>query len=298
MQQNSKMEVAQEFRWAALFAAWSSGRSGRVKQGPFLLWIACLLLLGMGCHSGQSDKSLTESGEEPRPEAATNRAAVSRSSPAADTHQGKNPSGAGQQGFGKEKIVWKPETLTVELAKKITASDWGEICKLKKLENLILDGGGFGNNQLDDLLKLRSLEHLRIRNFPADDESIRKIVSLPNLRIVNLPQACFSNRALGDLAKIPRLQLLRFSSPNVDDRGIQLLKNVRSLRALHLIRVPVTDGAVDSLCAIETLESLYLDGSEISDQGFARILDLRPDIHLHVDQVHLDFDPNRHQHAP
>jgi hypothetical protein len=68
------------------------------------------------------------------------------------------------------------------------------------------------------------------------------------------------------------------------------------LRALHLIGVHVTDKSVNAISRIKPLETFYIDGGQITDQGFTQLIKMRPDLHLHVDQVHLDFDPNRHPH--
>ena len=201
-----------------------------------------------------------------------------------------------------EKVEEKPQldisrqTTEIELDWKVQPDDFENICKATNLETLILDGGGVEPVQISKLLVLTKLEHLRIRNCAVDDDGIDKLVNLKNLRIVNLPQAVFSNQSIAKLVELPKLQLLRFSSPNVDDQGMERLKHAKELRAIHLIRVKVTDKSVDSFCAIKSLESLYLDGSDLSDDGYSKILKKRPDIHLHVDQVHLDYDPNKHEH--
>lgn len=189
-----------------------------------------------------------------------------------------------------------PDATEIELDQKVSDGDLKAISKSQQLETLILDGGGVEPDQIKELLSLKSLEHLRIRNCAIDDEGVRLLMQLKKLRIFNFPQAQFSNASIDELLRLPDLQLLRFSSPHVDDRGIQKLSNSKSLRALHLIRVKVTDRSVEALCAIKSLESLYLDGCQLTDDGYSKIIKLRPDIHLHVDQVHLDYDPNKHEH--
>jgi Leucine-rich repeat (LRR) protein len=194
----------------------------------------------------------------------------------------------------------KPDAnpTVIECDQKISADEFAEICRRKKLKTLILDGGGVSASQIGQLTGLTHLEHLRIRNCQLNDTGISQLITLKKLRIVNFPQAQFTDGGLEKLAALPNLQLLRFASPLVTDQGLAFLKNSMTLRALHLIHVNATDQAVDELCNIQSLESLYLDGSKLSDDGFARIFKLRPDLHLHVDQVHLDLDPNRHEHPP
>lgn len=196
------------------------------------------------------------------------------------------------------------DTTVLELEKKVSLQQLSRICEHETLETLILDGGieapsGFTEknaafSHLKQLVKLKKLFHLRIRNCKVDDDGIELLSKLSELRILNLPQANFSDAAMQTLAKMPNLELLRFSSEKVTDAGIQFLAKAKSLRALHLIRLDVSDQIVPSICAIKPLETFYVDGSKMTDDGYSKLIETRPDLHLHVDQVHLDYDPRKH----
>ena len=196
------------------------------------------------------------------------------------------------------------ETTVLELEKKVTLRQLSQISQHETLETLILDGGielpiGATNqtaalSHLKQIVKLKKLIHLRIRNCEVDDDGIQLLSKLSDLRILNLPQANFSDAAMPTLAKMPNLELLRFSSEKVTDEGIQFLAKAKSLRALHLIRLGVSDQIVPSICAIKPLETFYVDGSKMTDEGYSKLIEKRPDLHLHVDQVHLDYDPRKH----
>jgi hypothetical protein len=69
-----------------------------------------------------------------------------------------------------------------------------------------------------------------------------------------------------------------------------------AIRMLHLIDVPITDQGLAELAKIERLQSLYVDGGEMTDAGWDALFKGRPRLHVHVNQQHLDRDPNKHQH--
>lgn len=196
------------------------------------------------------------------------------------------------------------DTTVLELEKKVSLQQLSRICEHETLETLILDGGieapsGFTEenaafSHLKQLVKLKKLFHLRIRNCKVNDDGIQLLSKLSELRILNLPQANFSDAAMQAIAEMPNLELLRFSSEKVTDAGIRFLEKARSLRALHLIRLDVSDQIVPSICAIKPLETFYVDGSKMTDDGYSKLIEMRPDLHLHVDQVHLDYDPRKH----
>lgn len=221
-------------------------------------------------------------------------------SPTSTVSQDKNTLDirANQNRFASFQLL--PDTTILELDKKISLAQLSRICEHKPLETLILDGGiealgpDAAFSHLNKIVNLKHLCHLRIRNCKVDDAGIQLLLKLTELRILNFPQANFSDAAMKYLAEMPKLELLRFSSKLVTDAGIELLSKSKSLRALHLIRINVTDLVVPAISAIKSLETFYVDGSKMTDAGYSKLIKLRPDLHLHVDQTHLDFDPRKH----
>jgi len=214
--------------------------------------------------------------------------------------QGKKTLGseANQKRFASFQLL--PDTTILELDKKISRVQLSKICEHKPLETLILDGGIEVSgpdetlSHLEKIANLKQLCHLRIRNFNLNDAGIQRLSKLTELRILNFPQANFSDAAMKHLAEMPKLELLRFSSHKVTDAGIKVLSKSKSLRALHLIRIDVTDVIVPAISTMKSLETFYIDGSKMTDAGYSKLIEMRPDLHLHVDQIHLDYDPRKH----
>ena len=69
-----------------------------------------------------------------------------------------------------------------------------------------------------------------------------------------------------------------------------------SLSFLHLIAVPINDQGLPSLYGMQHLQSLYLDDTDTTDAGLAKLLEALPHLHLHINQNHIDRDPNKHEH--
>jgi hypothetical protein len=51
-----------------------------------------------------------------------------------------------------------------------------------------------------------------------------------------------------------------------------------------------------TLAAMKQLESLYLDDCAVTEAGWNWLFREHPDLHIHVDQNHLDRDPSAHKH--
>lgn len=189
------------------------------------------------------------------------------------------------------------ERSRIEL-RETTVTD-AELLQLKAEDNLRalnLDHAQVTNEGLAQLASVTSLVRLKLREAPVDDRGLELIAQLENLETLNLPHARCTDAGLAHLAALPKLSMLRFGSGQVTDAGMTAIKNLRSLRALHLIEIPITDVGLAEIAQMDWLESFYLDGGKATDAGFRHLLDSLPELHFHLDQQHLDYDPNRHHH--
>ncbi len=65
---------------------------------------------------------------------------------------------------------------------------------------------------------------------------------------------------------------------------------------MHIINSPITDRGLKHFEGLVDLESLYLDGTNVTDDGIAWLLKSLPDLHVHINQQHADFDPRKGNH--
>jgi len=165
------------------------------------------------------------------------------------------------------------------------------VLQLDHADNKLTDAG------MTEIAKLTQLRHLRIRGGNIGDEGLKTLSTMPNLRMLNLPQGKFTDAGLAQLKQMPRLDSLRIGSPKVTDEGVATLKDFPNLRSIHLIDIPITDRGLADLQSIPKLDSLYLDGANISDSAVDELFAKHPNLHVHFNQAHHDRDPHKHDHS-
>ncbi len=173
------------------------------------------------------------------------------------------------------------------------------LVNLTPLTDLLLDNAHseFRLEGVATLPNVSGLQHLRIRGRGIDDECLGEIAKINRLRILNVPHGSFSDEGLEPLAELPHLESFRFGTPRVTDEGLKTIRRWPAIRMLHLIDVPISDAGLAELAKIERLQSLYIDGGQITDAGWDALFRERPRLHVHVNQEHLDRDPNKHPHS-
>ncbi len=188
------------------------------------------------------------------------------------------------------------EAIAIRMTKaKITAEQLLELSSVsERLLELQLDAGIVDDDSIAAIANLEALEHLRLRESPITDAGIAKLdpVHLPELKILNLPQASLTLAGLEHLARFPSLVQLRLSASKFDDRAAEVLASFPSLRSLHLIGPKFTDVALEHLANAPKLSSLYIDDCHLSDAAWQKLFQAKPNLHVHIDQHHHDRDPN------
>ncbi len=195
--------------------------------------------------------------------------------------------------------VRRGESTRILLEREVLDDDnLNALSKLASLTDLLLDNSAsqFSIMGIATLAEMPNLQHLRIRGRGIDDAGLREMAKIKRLRILNVPHGSFSNDGLEYLADAPHLEHFRFGSPRVTDEGMKTIARWPAIRMLHLIDVPITDAGLAELARIERLQSLYIDGGRITDAGWDALFRDRPKLHVHVNQQHLDRDPNKHPH--
>ena len=179
----------------------------------------------------------------------------------------------------------------------ITADQLGQLVQLDgPLEQLLIDAGGVDDDSLSDVLTIKSLVHLRLRECPLGDRGFEQFGAseLDRLRILNVPQAQVTSRGLASLAALPSLVQLRLGGPRLDDAAVAVIAKLPALRRLHLIGPSITDAGLAELAKAPLLSSFYLDDCPLSDSAWEQLFAANPKLHVHVDQQHHDRDPHQH----
>ena len=191
------------------------------------------------------------------------------------------------------------EADQIEVTKQaIGDEELKQLAGLDSLRELLLDKGTMTSAGLASLTRLPKLEHVRIRGARIDDEGFRLICAMPALKRINLPQADLTNDGLQAIAEAKHLESLRFGSPRVTDEGVKHIAQLETIRWLHFIDLPLGDQSLKTIAAhFPQLESLYIDGGKFSDAAWDEFFQMRPGLHVHIDQKHHDRDPHSHSHS-
>ncbi|MEC7564643.1 MAG: hypothetical protein VX738_03070 [Planctomycetota bacterium] len=163
------------------------------------------------------------------------------------------------------------------------------------ITSLLFDNSQITDEGLSHLTNMPGLTQLRIRST-LSDSAVDSILEMEQLQYLNLPFADFTDAGIQALSQHPEIKLLRIGGPHLTDDAVKHIAKMPSLLFLHLIRVPITDAALPELYTNTNLQSLYLDDSLTTEKGLLKLIEHLPQLHLHINQGHLDRDPSKHPH--
>lgn len=211
-------------------------------------------------------------------------------------------------GCSSENSHWKSQVAAVVQGDSVeircadapmTDQQLTDLVKLDgKLLDLLVDRGGISDQNVQSIARIRSLEHLRIRESQLSDAALDVLAkgNLRSLRILNLPQSAITARGIEYLRQFPALTQLRLGGPQLTDEAALAIAGLPALKSLHLIGPKLSDEGLRHLATAPHLASLYIDDCPLSDEAWEKVFELKPGLHVHIDQSHHDRDPNAHSH--
>ena len=163
------------------------------------------------------------------------------------------------------------------------------------ITSILIDSSDMSEKGLIPLASMENLIQLRIRSR-LTDAAIPFIINMRSLQFLNLPQADFTDDGILALSAHPNIELLRIGGKRLSNKSLESIATMSSLSFLHLIAVPIDDQGLPALYGMQHLQSLYLDDTVVTDEGLVKLLEHLPRLHLHINQNHIDRDPNKHEH--
>ena len=161
---------------------------------------------------------------------------------------------------------------------------------------MIVDQGKITDDGIVNLPSFPKLQQVRLRFSPITDAGMATLAQCKSLWYVNLPHAKCTAKGVLMLKSIPELRQLRIASPNLGNEVTRDIAEIKSLRGVHLIDIAVNNDGLKALASLPYLESLYLDNSLVTESGWRWLYTNYPQIHVHVNQKHKDYDPKSHKH--
>ena len=201
-------------------------------------------------------------------------------------------------------------SATVQIERQLDSEDQsvrvtGSICDddtlsqfdaIRSLRTLVIDDGIVSDQTALWLAESTTLQHVALKHSPIGDAGLASLASMPELAILNLPHAVCTDAGMKVLAAAKNLRQLRLGSRRLTPAAAGEIAEIGTLLQLHLIDVPIDDEGLKRIASLPRLESLYLDGSKVSASGWQWLFHHKPHLHVHINQVHDDRDPQRHAH--
>ena len=189
-----------------------------------------------------------------------------------------------------------PSETTLDLqGLRVIDQDLLLLANNKHITHIHIDDGDLSEQGLAPLATLENLVQIRIR-LRLTDEAIPIITKIKSLRYLNIPKADFTDEGIKILCSHPNIELLRIGGERLSNSSLYSLATMQSLSFLHLIGVAINDEGLPALYDMPHLQSLYLDDTDVTDAGLVKLLEILPSLHLHINQTHIDRDPNKHDH--
>ncbi|MBS0211114.1 MAG: hypothetical protein JSS27_19385, partial [Planctomycetes bacterium] len=119
--------------------------------------------------------------------------------------------------------------------------------------------------------KLQGVEWLCLSHGNLDDEDIKSIGKLAQLRLLHIDNAMIADeRSLSHVAELKHLERLQLRFAGIGDLGLAKLAPLVTLRDLDVsINTSITDAAIPELLKLRELRCLNLNGAKITNQGLA-----------------------------
>jgi serine/threonine protein kinase len=196
--------------------------------------------------------------------------AMSDPAPAAEGSQPQGQTSAGGDPRAAAMMVFsKGGTVEIQVGKEIrTARESDLISKDFEIVSILIKNDGRGrtpisNAEMQTLAGLRKLKDIRIEYADIEDEGLRPLQSLPELRELTLRDSYKTTDAgmaiLGTLKGLRRLVLE--GSRSITNEGVKELTSLKDLEGLFLAHSSLLDdGVVPYLRQIKGLRSISLHG--------------------------------------
>jgi len=151
--------------------------------------------------------------------------------------------------------------------KKLGRTNFGELLSLELNCVAIVSCDGIQVEQIRDLGRMKSLEHLRLSNTPLDVPDFSWILQLPNLKSLLLSESSADDSCVGFLVNLQHLEDLHLSHSKITDRGAQAIWRMANIKEVNLGECEIGDTALEGVGSCSSLRSLTVPDTRISDRG-------------------------------
>ena len=150
--------------------------------------------------------------------------------------------------------------------------------ELTELRHLELHGERFTDAGIDDLLKIRHLQRLHLRDTSITPAGLGRLSQLPALQELGIIGSSVTDAYAEQLTSFPHLETVYFIQTRITDEGLSSLAAMTGLRRLGIVQAlggGVSDTGIAALASLRDLEELSLAGTPVTDESLRMIGELR-----------------------
>ena len=155
------------------------------------------------------------------------------------------------------------------------------IAELTDLVSLHIDATCVTDAGIAELLPLRQLTCLNLRDTVLTDRSIAIIAEFPNLEYLWLNSTQVAGTSLMELKRLQDLTNLFLGENAIKDDFIRKLSLVNSLEYLSISNTETSDDTLAVLCKMPNLRFIDVAGTQVTESSADELRRLHP--HLHID---------------
>jgi len=161
--------------------------------------------------------------------------------------------------------------------------DLQHLAGLTTLQFLYLDNTQAGDMGLRHLAGLTELRYLVLSNTQVSNEGLKHLVGLTKLERLYLNNSQVRDEGLKHVEGLTVLDRLLLANTQVSDEGLQHLAGLTKLRYLDLSNTHVSDEGLKHLVGLTILDRLLLTNTQVSNEGVARLRAALPNCEITVD---------------
>jgi hypothetical protein len=151
--------------------------------------------------------------------------------------------------------------------RNLIRTDFRELFSLRLHSLAITSCDGLRPEQLQQIGKLRSLEHLNLDRTPFEPSNFSWVLEFSNLRTLLLSGTGTNGTCIPFLAGLHRLEDLHLADCKISDQEAQAIWRFAGLKAVNLGKCPITDRALAGVGCSSALASLSVPDTMMSDEG-------------------------------
>ncbi len=168
------------------------------------------------------------------------------------------------------------DEFTVDLS-GIAADDESALASLAQypaMKKLAVKGKPVTRQGLLNIAALVGLIELDLAGSTVDDDGIKCLSPLKQLRTLRLGKTLITDSGASHLADFPALSNLSLADTAIGDTGLKSIVQLKELESLDLSRTSITDDGLKDIRSLAKLKGLVLDGTKINDAGLAHLAGL------------------------